>query len=71
MGDVSKGSVQRSMTATLREFVQQNRAVPNYKNKYKYKYITNTNTLREFVQQNRAVPTGADYTVSLDSHDLK
>ena len=43
MGDVSTGSVQRSMTPTL----------------------------REFVQQNRAVPTGADYTVSLDSHDLK
>ena len=32
---------------------------------------TNIDTLREFVQQDRAVPTGADYTVSLDSHYLK
>ena len=39
MGDVSTGSLQRSMTPTLREFVQQNRAVPKYKYKYKYKYL--------------------------------
>ena len=36
MGDVSTGSVKRSMTPTLREFVQQNIAVPKYKYKYKY-----------------------------------